>query len=377
MEYKLKNGSVISFLYETGNKINGLTEHYAECSKCSLDPEIFPDGQIKLTTRNLRLENCPHCLCSDSPRLEDWQIMKLTRRLLDVEVVSVTGGKFKHVNVISGCGEFSIRFERVLKGVAPKGVFTKRKISEVNREVIETDYFPAGSKFTPDYERGGSYWIYHCPICIEDNFSKSGLCNGMFSSRLDTLKTGRLPCRCSEKPKLTSDQKLLVVRNEAARRGAELKEVDLSGSQKSIKIPFICRNGHENNMRYDAFIKGNCCLECSRIDNPYSYYPHRKEEEDNLYIFKSTRCEDLTKIGRTFNISTRVNHFPKDYRFELLGIFQGRHEDIYDLEQKLLKKLKRFSYEPSIDFHGKSECFTPEILNHPEVISIFNLEDNL
>ncbi|AGN51551.1 hypothetical protein VPLG_00112 [Vibrio phage eugene 12A10] len=377
--FTARNGSVITVKEQIEG--SGLSKFLCECSLCSEDCEIFPESIMVIDIRDFRNKKSP-CRCSGKYEMSKWQIERLWERLIDSNFKVLNYFKepkrnrscISYLNKVTG-SEGIIRSDRFLSGVYGNELKSKIKIREVNNQLLETGHFPEGSRFTPNYIKGGSYWIYHCANCSKDKFSEVGLCKGQFSSRLDALKGGRLPCRCGERPKLTSDQKLLVVKDEIHRRGAELLEVNLSGSQNSIKVPFICKNGHENSMRYDAFIRGNCCLKCSGIDNPYSYYPHRKDETDNLYIFKSTQGEDLIKIGRTFNISTRVNHFPKDYEFELLGTFQGRHEDIYKLEQKLLKKLKRFNYEPSVDFKGKSECFTPEILDHPEIISIFNLKE--
>ncbi len=377
--FTARNGSVITVKKLIGG--GRLSKFFCECSLCSRDYEIFPESSMIIDIRDFRNKKSP-CRCSGKYEMSKWQIERLWKRLIDGNFEMLNYLKepksnrscISYLNKVTG-NEGTIRSDRFLDKIYGNKLKSKSRISKVNAQLLETGYYPHDGRFTPDYNKGGSYWIYHCPACSQDAFSKAELCNGEFSSRLDTLKEGRLPCRCSDRVKLTPDQKLFKVQRECNRRGSVLLDVNLSGSQKQIKIPFVCKNGHENNMGYDAFVKGNCCLLCSMMDNPYSYYPHRRYEEDNLYIFKSTGCEKMVKIGRTFNISTRANHFPKDYGFLLIGTFQGKHEDIYNLEHDLIKKLKGFNYEPSINFRGKSECFTPEILNHPEIITIFNLKE--
>lgn len=43
-------------------------------------------------------------------------------------------------------------------------------------------------------------YLVECPVCKVDEYSRLGLCNGVFSAKIDNLKKGAIPCRCSNNP---------------------------------------------------------------------------------------------------------------------------------------------------------------------------------
>lgn len=219
-----------------------------------------------------------------------------------------------------------------------------------------------------------NYWKYTCPRCSEDEYVKEGLCNGIFEVFIGSIREGAKGCRCSVAYRWTPEQ----------------KEYNLSKCVKDDKITFISWvNGNteranlkceECNHEWDALYynivsNGNRCPSCKKARSFWGLYKDRLYDIDSLYLFhmKSSE-EDFYKIGRSFNIETRIKDMKPYYEATLIGSWQNMHKVVFRKEKELHKTVKVFSYTPFYKFGGETECFTKEILDHPEIISTFNLQ---
>ena len=218
-----------------------------------------------------------------------------------------------------------------------------------------------------------NYWKYTCPKCSYDEYVKEGLCSGIFEGFIGTLKEGRKSCRCSNSYRWTLKQ----------------KEYNLSKCVKDDNINFVswCEGNsdranlkceecyHEwNALYYNIVSNGNRCPSCAKSRSFWGLYKDRLEDVDNLYLFRMVSGdEQFYKIGRSFNIDTRIKDIKRYYEATLIGSWNNIHEVVFKREKELHKMFRTFSYEPLYKFGGETECFTSEILSHPEIITTFNL----
>lgn len=91
----------------------------------------------------------------------------------------------------------------------------------------------------------------------------------------------------------------------------------------------------------------------------------RKKGKPIVYIVKIfSDNEAFIKIGRTYQDINDRFKFLKSifYNFEVIKIVEGEYDFIYNEEQELLKKYKKYSYIPKIKFNGYKECFKEDII---------------
>ena len=79
----------------------------------------------------------------------------------------------------------------------------------------------------------------------------------------------------------------------------------------------------------------------------YGYYHNRLEEDDNLYVIS---IDDYIKVGRSFNLKKRFYDIKRESgceKLEMIYTLKGLHKDIYHLESRLHKELRKngFTYK--------------------------------
>lgn len=145
------------------------------------------------------------------------------------------------------------------------------------------------------------------------------------------------------------------------------------------RIRMLCKfHGISDNTRIDKlYLREGGCEPCSQESGNYGYYKGREKEDDFLYLLVTKGDESFCKVGRSFKPQTRIYQHENlsKYEFDVISIVSGKHEDIFNLETKLLKDTFGFKYHPKNAWSGGlTECRTTDILNHPEIISTFNLK---
>lgn len=155
---------------------------------------------------------------------------------------------------------------------------------------------------------------------------------------------------------------------------------DFAGTNKT-KVKLFCKyHGLSENTRLDKlYLREGGCEPCSQELGNYGYYKDRIDEVDFLYLLKPSCGEFFCKVGRSFNPEKRIYQHENSsgYKFEVLSIVEGKHKDIFNLETKILKDTFCYKCIPkSLWSGGYTECRTLDILDIPEIISIFNLEQN-
>lgn len=219
-----------------------------------------------------------------------------------------------------------------------------------------------------------NYWKYTCPTCSQDEYVKEGLCSGVFEGFIGTLKEGRKSCRCSTAYRWTSQQKEYNLNK--CIKGDNITFLSWCGNNVD-RVNLKCEDcSHEwDALYYNIVSNGNRCPSCAKARSFWGLYKDKLECPDNLYLFCMNKGgEQFYKIGRSFNIEDRIRDIKLFYETTLIGSWENLHKEVFKKEKELHKMVKMFSYEPLYKFGGETECFTKEILTHPEIISTFNLQ---
>lgn len=372
---KHKHGEVV--IKDFKGSDGRVSEFIAECDICSLDKELWPYGTLVYDMVNIK-RNEIICGCGRSVSWKDWQIKLQVERMLvggNLKFSGFEGGVYKGKEtkiILSAEGEedWKILMSNLSKQPFPifsKGHKRDSRVLDNIKSLENNPLLPNHYKYF--YDKVQNKYQVSCSVCDSDTQFRS-IENKLYSARLDSLKIGRKPCRCSRTYKFSNEERMIQINNQVKERGlVKIKIPDKLNSRS--RVTWECNNGHTQHTKLDDFIR----VECNKlVGNFYGYYPDRKFEQDNLYLIKFTKESELFyKIGRSFNIKERMRKMGGDYDVELLTSVQGEHQEIWGLEQELHKELSSFDHHVEFYFDGcVGECFKPIILDHPKVVEIFN-----
>lgn len=372
--------------YNKGN--NTLFSVY--CSVCSNDCELFPEKEMLISKNNLNQGKYP-CRCSSGWKPSKYQYKVMVLRLakqnkeevLDFDENSIVKVRTKGFNDWSVSANGYLNGKRSLDEAMSNKITNLRKPDNVHVDrFMSSGSFLEGTKFWRSDKRDlkgcYSYWNYSCPVCSNDEYVKEGLCSGVFSGVISTLSKGNRSCRCVPTFRWTQEQReyqlnLLLNQEEANFTG-------WVGNYNGAfsKFNWVCSKGHPCSTEISNFIHLNHrCRICA--ENLWGFYQGRTTDTDTLYLLMFKNNEEVFyKIGRTFKTKDRFDYFRKFYNIDVISLLEDTHIAVHTREYYFKKLLSSVGlhYTPNIEFHGSlSECFTPEILNHPEIISTFNLQE--
>lgn len=382
---KNKHGEITIKEYLGKGKV--VSEFVAICSVCSIDDVMYPYGSLIYNMVNINRGDIL-CGCGKRPFQHLWQLELAIKRLImggDLKFSGWVGGhykgsKSKMILKSENGEEWHTSFSNLQKQSTP--IFSKKykeqlKVKENLEHLRRSTLLP--KHYTYSYDETSKEYQVSCSLCDSDPEFQTLGCK-LYTSRLETLKVGRKPCRCSPTYKFSKEERMCQIKKQIEQRGG-IKIVGLPKSLNSrSRVIWDCGKGHIQNSRLNDFVKGSGCFQCSKVNGVwYGYYSERSDEQDYLYLLKLTKgSEVFYKVGRSFNIKERIRKMSRDYEVILVSKVEGRHEEIYKMEQSLHKVLHKFQHYTKFYFEGcVCECFIPEILSHPEVISIFNLNKPL
>lgn len=223
-------------------------------------------------------------------------------------------------------------------------------------------------------------YVLLCNRCSED--SKLWPYGSIVSTKSNFQTRGTPPCGCNpNKTHLQEWQHKIRIERICNSKGLTFKGWvgEFAGTNKT-RVKMHCPyHGLSSNTKVDKlYIDEGGCRDCAQELGKFGYYPSMSDEADTLYLFEE-QTEGFLKVGRSFDLCRRKYQHENlsGYKFTILGTYEDCHEKIFKLEQKILHETRELKYQPSkVWSGGKRECRTYEILNHPEVISIFNLKEN-
>lgn len=407
-----------------------------ECSICSNDKELFPDGSITSVKGSLVRGFVP-CACAKSPSWSPQQDLIDTNRLLaeklpQLKAVDTIEEKGEHRKFILECeicskdtelwpyGSITSVKSSLVKCQLPCGCSERIKWTSrqdlVRTNRLLTEKLP-NLKAVETIEEKGEVrkFILECEICSKD---KELWPYGSITSVRSNLVKDSVPCGCTKSPKWTQSQYELLIKRKCEEKGyvfrgfigdwkgqntylrlhnpqngntwesatinsflnnghgcpleagnkrwtAQEREQQINnvfkveggrfigwkGEYKNqlSKFKWLCSEGHPCETSVNDFLNNGCrCPTCYKIKQRengtcYGYYPLRKEEIDYLYIIHFKKGGYI-KVGRSFDTDRRVkellklsNHKRKE--IEILAIYTGCHQDVYDTEQWIHEEL--------------------------------------
>lgn len=225
------------------------------------------------------------------------------------------------------------------------------------------------------------YQLY-CDICSKD---KELWPEGSILSTMANLtrSTNKPCCGCNpDKVRWTEDQYKVRVERICEDKGLIFKGWFgglFDKNAKNTRLNLLCPlHGLSTNTRLDKFIsREGGCRKCSQQQGKWGYYKEKLESKDYLYLLKAEgEGEIFFKMGRSFDPKRRLKQHKSlsSYNFSFEGLIEGTHDFIYHKELELKLILKPCLYKPNYPWNSSTyECFTEEIISHPEIISTFDL----
>ena len=332
---------------------NQKTKFIVECSICSSDKELFPEG-FRIAKSHL-LEGKVPCSCSSFPKLTEHQYTVLVKRKCEGLGYTFRGwnGGFKGVYTKiklynsatnNSWGTTNInnfinngRKDPVQGRINIKNAATKSESAHIK------DFLSTGSFLTSTIFRylGNRQWEYDCHICSKDYYVKNGLCSGWFTASYSSIKKGYKSCRCSSRYRWSQIQRECQIIKLLPSKSSFVKWVGEYTNSLS-KFEWICNNGHTCSTNIDKFVNGGRrCATCA--EGFFGFYPTKSAHQDYLYVIS---CElPYFKVGRSFEPERRIRENQKrlnsfygynTYRFKQDFLYIADHYTIFNLEQILI-----------------------------------------
>jgi len=138
---------------------------------------------------------------------------------------------------------------------------------------------------------------------------------------------------------------------------------------KDSRFEYLCSTHGIQNVSYHSFVwLGTRCFGCAKekqvkLGNGNGYIYNRKDEQDFLYILSFDN--KFIKVGRSFNVEKRISRnglqkYSKINNIIKLRIFSGKHQDIYNIEQQILKELRQKDFQYHLNW--TTEAFMNDCL---------------
>lgn len=236
-------------------------------------------------------------------------------------------------------------------------------------EFMNTGAFHVGTLFTRNTERVNSngwcvYWNYICPICSNDEYAKAGLCSGVFTSTMSSLKEGKLSCRCATNCHYTKEQWEYRLTSICHERGYIFKGWKGKKWGSLCKFKYICpHHGEQYTSPFSFISKGSGCPECGN-HNQQQCYINLVRDDNNTPV--------ALKIGIAKDSNARVKWQNNKNTFQMsqMSVYEFHTvQDCKDAEKACLTELKCGILNERELKDGYTE--TTSILNYNAVVSIY------
>lgn len=341
-----------------------------DCSVCSKDSELFPEGSVTTTHYRMR-EGKVSCGCKSYNYSED-QYKILMKRLASNSGLTFTGWKYGYLK-----GKSQPTFEDC-KGVeftfAKLSSMYKKTSLSIDRKTSLSEVYTTCKGGTikvvevTDETKGNNRVLkVLCSVCHED----SELHNDYFTTTTSKLRSGSYPCACKGYKVWTEHEHRVRLKRRLDNIGWGLVEENITTplSSKSY-VQVFCDKGHCYSKSIDSILNAKSgCSKCFEGTN--GHYLHRDSEPDNLYVINFN--DEYIKVGRSFNVPERVRQFKTLLKMDNINVLctaTGTHANVYEVEQYIHEVLTKEGY-----YHSGSE-WTTETFNKASTTRAFELIKN-
>ena len=369
-------------------------KYICECSICSKDRELWPIDSIKIRRAHLQSGVVP-CGCSKGTKFTEEQVKLLVTREASTRGFIFNGwfGEYKgqcktycnFQNKTTLHKWSTTTIESFLRGTGDPKVASDNRDRKPDAFHINAFYeggFDTSYHFTRNINKQDSnghftYFDYTCDSCSNDTYVMNGLCSGVFTTTIASLKRGQKACRCAVKFIWTKPQREHQIKELLKIDGGNFIEWVCWSTTAKSKFRWLCSEGHENVTCVAGFVNGGS--RCSTCNNGYNgYYPKRAEELDYLYLQLSS---DWVKCGRSFNPSERIKDNTRNSNYNLteIALFEGTHQDVYDIEQFVKGMMwgqdKNFYNKEDCNWSGATECYPNSSDNIKYILQMIHVSD--
>tara|TARA_R100000541_G_C1897352_1_gene84000 strand:- start:49974 stop:51149 length:1176 start_codon:yes stop_codon:yes gene_type:complete len=362
--YLNKQGNTLTVVGYVKNDTGRGYKLTVTCSKCSEDKELFPDP-FPILYSKLKAGRSP-CGCTRIIYTED-QIKILAKR--KAKELGHTFLGFTDEFVSNRVTDLIIKCPHEIKEINCHLYlnYSKHGCNSCASERVSESYiskyeYPScveevRSTEVKDY--GSRYHEYKCSVCSYDWYVVNGFCDGWFSFKPCRLSKGIFTCRCNLNyfPK-DSDRYNLGRAIKSRLPHKNIKVLDFKGD----RILFECSYHGKGDQNSSSCFEGRlpkCC-----VKNSWGYYEDRKYDTDYLYFVSMEDMENnkYIKIGRSFNLMTRIQDLEDGYFVDLLYLLESPHKDIYKYEKFFHKVFRKYREQPPTYFKGETEVFNYTVL---------------
>lgn len=347
---------------------NGITgnsgRHAFYCKECAKDPELFGNGIFWSRIHSLTNKGATPCGCAFHPKWSEFQYYIRCKR------AAISHGLFFYGWMESFRGIYTkLQLHCPVHGEVNKlsinnlvnqaqgcrkcyeDRVSERSLSddELTEKYVEKCEYESGTTISRirDKKTGRSSGFYvYCPVCANDEFSNSGLCDGRFETNIESLSCGYKACRCGvtkRKPEAIARYQCESLLEDS---GIKFHSWRDGYSNTQSKIIAECP---EHGIFYptpQSVLSGSRCPACSA--GGYSV-----NKAGFVYLLKSL-CGRYLKAGITNNPGKRIKDLNRftPFPFEVLGIKEMQGSAAPILERNLLSMSPRAGFS---DFNGASE----------------------
>lgn len=347
-------------------KHGNVNRFVCNCSICSQDTELWPDGSIS-TLKHFLEKGASPCGCTRTPRwtkrqykikverecktrgfkflgfVEYWKGKDTKLILKDLETQEVWKSTSIHKFLTDKTGNPYKAQRRKLKGDM------SRKYRDNDERILLKSGYPEGSTFKL---LKGNRWEVTCSKCKDDFYSHVD--GGRFKTILGSLLKGVKSCRCSSNHIWSQDEREAEMRHLLSPDNGEFLWWKSTKGYENAHSKFVwrCHRGHVTDSAVNTIKSKSRCRYCKKEDMiargwANGYMPDKKEKLDNLYILNFDNL--YGKIGRAFDIGVRVRKGEGLSKLsgvsvddiKICHVFSGTHEEVYWVEQMVISRLRR------------------------------------
>ncbi|URC22596.1 putative endonuclease [Serratia phage vB_SmaM-Kashira] len=347
--------------------------YVVECSECKKDSELFGEGVFKASKGQLS-KGGTSCGCEPRKQKTPEQYKIMIRRKLsgsETEFVDFIGvpitssskvkifcKKHRSFNTPIINNLLRIGGGNCCHECSAEKSGERKRLRKVPDEIIRRLPKRLTVNLSKRKNKAGDLLIeVKCRVCSEDEYTKAGLCNGIFYVPPQSLRNrGSIPCRCSKRPSYTADQWSYRVDKLCSDRGYEFIRWEGSKAGTHENIECMCHLHGKFSVSFANLSAGSGCPICAGKNQQQAYINTVYDLEVPVSL----------KFGISNNSNKRIRRQNKN------NLFQMEQSVVYEF--KTVKACK--DAEKACKLELKCGVLSSRELKdgHSETVSLLDLE---
>lgn len=366
-KYRYDNYTVIGKIINP-NRVKREYVNVLYCEVCNNTRGNYLKNRVFLVAEYHMKENVS-CLCSTTCRqkyLSDF-VFDLEQKVANmefIEILDVFRNNTENSKIKLGDLSVTYREKGVIKTTTAKALMKRTFSSDIGYSTVDglndkdrkqvaafmsTGSYPEGTKFWRSNRKDKnscSYWFYQCPICKED---PELFGDAVYEASCSFFKSGNKLCGCRRTPKWEPEQYIVKINRRCKESDITFKGFvdDKIKKCSNTYLKLECSKGHNwNSTSMDSFLNASTnCPVCMKLsEDGIQLKVHKKEDNDYLYVVDIGG--EYIKVGRTFNLKSRLGWVKRKAQLPItiLKIYKGKHLDILTAEQDVINSMQQVRY---------------------------------